>query len=329
MLGRRFSGQFRAGDPVLVRSAAEIIQTLDENGSLDGLPFMPEMVEFCGQSARVLRRVEKICVEGYPDTFRAFENNDVVLLDSARCSGANHDRCSRGCTLLWKEAWLWRRQDGDSAPRPSGRADDPAAVAALHSRLRTHKPGGGYSCQSTELCSATRPLSRRSRIWVCFREVRVGNRGPFEMAGLIARFFWRRLRRKIFGWRPRGVGTQTPNQALGLQAGEWVEVKPLSEIRATLDRNGFNRGLDFSHAMRQFCGRQFQVRSRMDRRIDEATGEMRVLKNTVTLEGVECQCYYRFGGCPRGDLLYWREVWLKRSTQSQAEVARIPSAGER
>ena len=40
------------GDLVRVRSAAEIFRTLDAEGSFDNLPFMPEMVQYCGDAAR-------------------------------------------------------------------------------------------------------------------------------------------------------------------------------------------------------------------------------------------------------------------------------------
>jgi hypothetical protein len=42
----------RVGDWVEVRSAAEIFATLDERGCLDALPFMPEMLSYCGKSSR-------------------------------------------------------------------------------------------------------------------------------------------------------------------------------------------------------------------------------------------------------------------------------------
>lgn len=43
----------RVGELVEVRSEAEILATLDENGELENLPFMPEMLQFCGQRFRV------------------------------------------------------------------------------------------------------------------------------------------------------------------------------------------------------------------------------------------------------------------------------------
>ena len=44
----QLTGAFRPGDLVEVKSADEILATLDADGTLDHLPFMPEMVEFCG-----------------------------------------------------------------------------------------------------------------------------------------------------------------------------------------------------------------------------------------------------------------------------------------
>ena len=61
--------KLRAGDRVIVRSPEEILSTLDADGTLDGLPFMPEMLERCGKPFRVERRVEKTCVDVAPLSF--------------------------------------------------------------------------------------------------------------------------------------------------------------------------------------------------------------------------------------------------------------------
>jgi len=37
---------YRAGDWAEVKSADEILASLDERGCLDGLPFMPEMLQY-------------------------------------------------------------------------------------------------------------------------------------------------------------------------------------------------------------------------------------------------------------------------------------------
>src|SRR5262245_45039589 len=45
----------------LVSSEAEILATLDERGAIDGLPFMPEMLAYCGKRLRVELRADKTC----------------------------------------------------------------------------------------------------------------------------------------------------------------------------------------------------------------------------------------------------------------------------
>jgi hypothetical protein len=50
-----------AADWVEVRSKAEILSTLDDNGRLEGLPFMPQMFQYCGQRFQVSKRAHKTC----------------------------------------------------------------------------------------------------------------------------------------------------------------------------------------------------------------------------------------------------------------------------
>jgi hypothetical protein len=51
----------RPGDMVEVRSAAEILATLDSDAAVDRMPFMPEMARYAGRRVTVTRRVDKIC----------------------------------------------------------------------------------------------------------------------------------------------------------------------------------------------------------------------------------------------------------------------------
>ena len=43
----------RPGEWVEVLSQAEILATLNDDGTLDGLPFMPEMLTHCGSRYKV------------------------------------------------------------------------------------------------------------------------------------------------------------------------------------------------------------------------------------------------------------------------------------
>ena len=44
----------------------------------------------------------------------------------------------------------------------------------------------------------------------------------------------------------------------------------------------------------------------------EPTGEMKKPEATVILENLTCFCADVVGGCPREDVIYWREIWLNR-----------------
>ena len=87
---RDSSVELRTGDWVQVKTPSEIGATLADDGTLDGLPFMPEMEEYCGRRFRVLRRAEKTCIEfpggGYK--IQEFRGNDVVVLEGLRCNGS-------------------------------------------------------------------------------------------------------------------------------------------------------------------------------------------------------------------------------------------------
>jgi hypothetical protein len=101
------------------------------------------------------------------------------------------------------------------------------------------------------------------------------------------------------------------SDALGLRPGELVEVKTAEEIRKGLDARGKHRGLHFSEEMEEYCGRQFRVFKRIEKICMEGKeGEIRTLKDTVSLEGVICNGGSR--GCDRACFLFWREAWLKR-----------------
>jgi hypothetical protein len=306
--------ELHPGDLAEVRTASEILETLDPNGTLAALPFNPEMLPFCGGRYRISKRVLQADIDGedlpgYTESYvREFRNNDVVFLENLRCSGLDHDGCRRGCRIFWKEAWL--KKVDETANPPKSPSED---IERFRRQLKTSNGQGIYFCQSTEFFKATQHISFGRRLGKVFGSVRAGNCSGMEMArGLLVWCFWK-SRQKLLGAYPRGDCRPTPVGVLDLQPGELVEVKPLADIVATLDKNGKNRGLHFSADMLPFIGKQYRVRSRADRMINEISGEMRGFPNTVILEGVHCDsAYYAFGGCPRNDFQYWREIWLKR-----------------
>jgi len=300
--------RLRAGDLVEVKGPEEIARTLDAEGTLDGLPFMPEMMEFCGLRFRVARLAEKACVE-FPTRYwvREFRENDVVLLEGLRCSGAAHDGCGRACMLFWRTVWLRKVDAGQPAT-----AVDPSGQGTLRSKMKTMAAPDRYFCQSTELAKATQPLTRTRILLKCIYDIRSGSRGVFEMVWLVLAPLWRKVTERIPRRRLAGQLKRTPVGDLKLQPGELVGIRPAAEIAQTLDSRGRNRGLICDYGMCQYAGGKYQVRNRLDRMISEPTGEMRQVENTVILEGLHCLCWNVLGGCPRQEYMYWREIWLER-----------------
>jgi hypothetical protein len=323
----------RVGELVEVRSEEEILATLDQRGELESLPFMPEMLLFCGRRFRVSKLAIKAC-----DTISwsgIHRMDHAVHLAGVRCDGQAHGGCQASCLVYWKEAWL-KRVD-DNAPEASLGAGPPPLVPPgripLELAAATHRPADpsapaaeAFSCQATELMRAAPhripPWDLRQYVL----DVRSGNAGLLATVRSVAvgafneyqdssrRFLPGPLRIRDGRRFPFIHGTQrkTPQATLDLRPGELVRVKPIEEIVATLDSKNKNRGMTFDAEMRKYCGRQARVLRRVERIIDEKTGRMLHLRNPcIILEDVICTSdYHRL--CPRGIYPYWREIWLER-----------------
>ena len=113
---------------------------------------------------------------------------------------------------------------------------------------------------------------------------------------------------------------------LQLAPGEWVEVKSEAGILETLDERGANKGLMFLPGMRQYCGKRYRVHKRLQRMFMEESKQLRTMKNTVLLEGVQCD-----GGdlgCDRSCFYYWREAWLQRVGDVSTAGGQANAGGE-
>ena len=319
----------RSGDLVEVRSAAEILSTLDDHGELEALPFMPEMIPLVGRRFTVAERAEKIC-----DTIEytgSRRMKDTVFLGELRCSGTAHGGCQAECRLYWKEAWLRRVQPSD--PVRLGSADGADALAARIAKRTTKRvevdgrSEDRFMCQATELLRATTRLGTFDpRAYV--RELTSGNVPIKRFLRVIGRAAVQEPLRKA-GFVPavplpgtREKPIESPR--LGLKPGDWVQVKEPHEIAETLNAKGKNRGLWFDREMMVYCGGTYRVRRRINRLIDEPTGKMIELKSDcVTLEGVVCTGDYshRRWFCPRQIFPYWRETWLRRVDGPSRDVS--------
>jgi hypothetical protein len=104
------------------------------------------------------------------------------------------------------------------------------------------------------------------------------------------------------------IGTE---DNLNLQPGDWVEVRSVKEIFATLDAQGKLKGLRFTPEMMKFCGKRLRVYKLLGKIILEATGELRKIKTpTVLLENSFCDGSAH-AECDRSCFCFWREQWLK------------------
>lgn len=303
------SARLHPGDWVEVKAPGEILQTLDLQGTLDHLPFMPEMLAFCGQRFRISSRAEMTCASGMSSP-RGFKINDVVTLENLRCSGTNHDGCQKACMIFWREGWL--RKVEDSAVHSKTKLEE---SHQLQARLKVSTDQKTYFCQASELANFTCALSRWQRIGKFFNGLRDGNLSAKQISKSIGIWLFWKIHRTFLGVYPHGSQKDSPSGSLSLQPGEWVEVRSIKGIKETLNVRGANRGLQFFSGMHLYCGKQYQVKGRLDRIIEDGTGRMRKLGNTVLLEESTCRCaYLGFGmaGCCRREFAYWREVWLRR-----------------
>ena len=335
-----------AGELVEVRTREEILATLDKNGRLNAMPFMPEMLQFCGKRFRVGKRADKTCDNIKDWSMRRVKN--AVHLTGVRCDGASHANCDAGCMLFWNEAWLKRvesdflsaAQVAQSGPLSTSNVASTNGHACTEQRLRESvvrpdpaSPGNTlFTCQATELREFTSDLPWWD-LRQYYRDVRSGNlhRGLGDtksesfLEGILGileifRAVLITLFNKFQGIRggvqyPRVGGwldTGTPTVETGLQPGDFVQVRSKNEILKTLDHRSRNRGLLFDSEMVRYCGGTFRVLKRVNQIVDERTGKMMTMKSPcIILDGVACVSeFHRF--CPRAIYHYWREAWLQK-----------------
>lgn len=329
--------RFHAGEWVEVRSKEEILATLDERGCLDGMPFMPEMLRYCGRRFRVSAVAHKSCDTSH-NTNSSRRLGTTVHLAGLRCDGSAHGGCDADCNLFWKDAWL-KRPGRDEPVRPV--ASGGCSESQLHAATGQAPPAGAegphFACQATRLFAASAPLAWWDPRQYLF-DVLTRNWGP----GRVLRVLWLaalrhlqprvpvgyrlmqafhdRMHRALVGRTPavRGRiarGALTPTGRLDLRPGEWVRIKSQAEIEATLNENNKNRGLLFDAEMATFCGRVVRVRKRVSTIVDESSGKVLHMKEPcIALEGVVCGSEYTTCKlmCPRAITSYWREIWLER-----------------
>jgi hypothetical protein len=299
---------FLVGDEVEVCSLEEIRATLDPQGTLEAMPFMPEMEKFCGSRARVFRCLDKIYDYGRTKRMRQLE--DCVVLIGLRCHGEAHGSCQAGCLTIWKTQWIKRP---GARPRVLPSASRPPLV--------TRDAGTGhFVCQFTQLQAASREL----RPWDVRRDLRpllAGNVtfGAFLVAVATRWFNFAQTLRggETFPASLPGLNQSSLSEA-AMDRGDTVTVRPYLEIARTLNAQNKNRGLWFDNDMLKHCGHTYRVQGRVERIIEAATGRLLEMKSPcIVLEGVECSGELQWFG-PQHEYLYWREAWLEKKVTAEA-----------
>jgi hypothetical protein len=347
--------RLRAGDWVEVRSKEEILNSLDKNGRLDELPFMPQMFQCCGKRFRVFKRAHKTC-DTVSGKYLGRRLSNAVHLD-LRCDGRAYGGCQAACLIFWNEAWLKRAdqatqscslrlelQRGVSVKERSCIESDVWRGTRAQSFRASDDPT--YICQATQLLNFTTPLQwydfrqymedytsgnatlggiLRGLAYVCYYYGTLAYRGRL---GRPARWLYDRfqeLRGGVPFPRRRGSlppGKPAPVADLNLTPGELVRVEPFEAILSTIDNNCMNRGLAFDAELVPYCGGTYRVKARVTKFIDEKTGKMKGLKTpAVILEGAYCRACYSANRmfCPRSIYSWWREIWLQRIPGGRAE----------
>lgn len=349
--------RLRAGDWVEVRSREDILRTLDKKGRLDGMPFMPEMLQYCGERFKVYKRAHKTCdTIAYNWDSPGRKVADGIHLN-LRCDGKAHGGCQAACLIFWKEAWLKKVDEGEeragAPPRGAGCSDHNVLKAT---RVDDGKAGTEpqYACQATELLNFTTPLpwwdarqyiedytSGNATLWRILRgflyvSYHYGTLARSRRFGAPTRWLYDRFQ-ALWGGLPyprhrgsRSAAQPAPTSTLNLQLGELVRVKSYKEILATLNINNQHCGMSFDAELVPYCGGIYRVRGRVEKFVDERTGHLRQLKTpAVILEGAFCQSRYSNHRmfCPRSIFSWWREIWLERISVS-AQSTRPHAIGD-
>jgi hypothetical protein len=348
--------RLRAGDLVEVRSKEEILATLDSNGRLDGMPFMPEMLQYCGRRFKVYKRAHKTCDTVFP--IRGRRMSRAVHLET-RCSGEAHGGCQAGCLIFWKTDWL-KRVRADEKPSENiqlVKLQRGTAGACTEKRVwdctqvDANDPQPTYICQATQVPYATTDL-RWWDIRQYIEDYTSGNVGLRTiLIAVTNNVVFRLSKLRGIGWRVRRIyehtaprlgapkwpklrgsieiGKPTPTSSLNLHPGELVRVKPHETIIATVNRGNHNRGMSFDKEMVPFCEGEYKVLKRVTKIINERTGKMQEMKTpSIILDDVFCQSRYSECRlfCPRSIYSFWREIWLERVPESKPVASGQPES---
>lgn len=134
------------------------------------------------------------------------------------------------------------------------------------------------------------------------------------------------LASKFTGRQKAAAAPMTAEATLGPQfaPGDRVLVQSREFIEFTLGPFHDYKGLAVMPGMWQYCGTEQRILKPVRRFVDERDLRMHKSSGIILLEGLMCQGTDVYP-CDRSCFFFWREEWLKRSTDGTAVVkGRVP-----
>lgn len=108
-----------------------------------------------------------------------------------------------------------------------------------------------------------------------------------------------------------------------LRVGDYVEVKPITDIMVTLNSNASLDALPFMPEMIRHCGRRYRI-VKIAHKTCDPTGSSH-LRRVVPAVHLDTRCDGEaHGGCQAGCLFFWHVDWLKRAVRSSSQGSTEP-----
>jgi hypothetical protein len=184
--------------------------------------------------------------------------------------------------------------------------------------------GCGFMQEMAEFCGTTQKVFKRMERFVDERDLQIKkSNGIIFLENVMcrgAKNFGDCDRACFHFWREEWIERINETSMHGdleieqkSQEGEWVQVRSLEMIEATLDNSQKLKGCAFMPEMANYCGTKQKVLKRIRRYIDESEFRVKKADGIVLLENVMCHGIGDLSRCDRACFYLWREEWLREA----------------
>jgi hypothetical protein len=189
--------------------------------------------------------------------------------------------------------------------------------------------GCAFMPEMAEYCGTIHRVAKSMKRFVDERDLKVKkSNGIILLEGVLCRGtaeFGRCDRSCLHFWREEWLEKLDEETVSAFNAssapqgqGDFVTVRPLREVEATLDGNRQLRGCTFLPEMAEYCGTTQRVLNRMDRFVDERDLGVKKSSGILLLQGVVCKGTSEEVHCDRCCHLMWRREWLEKVEEQVA-----------